>query len=211
MSITTTRTALYCYTMFSLASGIYQNYFGTPQLNVLLIGMEDVGKTTLLERLKVTQFSKKGTQTGVSTKMKRSLSCPAPPKYANAKVLQDDSDEIEEQGEDSFGSQSERPSSSSRRWLNDKQQSSLEDIEWSSREAAAAEVSEQPATEIPEQRNTSISEEEGGEVPDYNLKTGLKMLPLAKIRPTSEFLSFISKNNRVASWTACHACIVLGL
>lgn len=177
--------------MFSLASGIYQNYFGTPQLNVLLIGMEDVGKTTLLERLKVTQFSKKGTQqTTVSTKMKRSLSCPAPPKYANAKVLQDDDDD-EIEGEDSFGSQSERPSSSSRRWLNDKQQSSLEDVEWSSARGEA-QVSERAATtaEIPEQRPEPTHEGGGEEVPDYNLKAGLKMLPLTKIRPTSEFLNY---------------------
>mmetsp|Transcript_27244 Transcript_27244/g.38537 ORF Transcript_27244/g.38537 Transcript_27244/m.38537 type:complete len:411 (-) Transcript_27244:222-1454(-) len=45
--------------MFSLASGIYESYFAYPQLNVLLIGAEGVGKTTLLERLKVTEFTRK--------------------------------------------------------------------------------------------------------------------------------------------------------
>jgi len=45
--------------MFSLASGIYESYFAAPKLNVLVIGMEASGKTTLLERIKVTQFANK--------------------------------------------------------------------------------------------------------------------------------------------------------
>ncbi|GAX12781.1 hypothetical protein FisN_15Hh260 [Fistulifera solaris] len=46
--------------MFSLASGVYQTYMAPQQVNVLLVGASSVGKTTLLERIKVTQFQKQG-------------------------------------------------------------------------------------------------------------------------------------------------------
>jgi hypothetical protein len=44
--------------MFGLVTGVYQTYFGSPELHILLVGAEESGKTALLERLKVTQFSK---------------------------------------------------------------------------------------------------------------------------------------------------------
>jgi GTPase SAR1 family protein len=49
--------------MFSLVGGIYDAYFSPPKLNLLLVGAPYVGKTTVLERCKVTQFnrSKKAT------------------------------------------------------------------------------------------------------------------------------------------------------
>lgn len=45
--------------MFSLFEGVYDSYLAPTQLNVLVIGAPGVGKTTLLERLKVTQFPKR--------------------------------------------------------------------------------------------------------------------------------------------------------
>ena len=45
--------------MFSLVSGVYDNYFAPTQLNVLVVGASGTGKTALLERMKVTEFPKK--------------------------------------------------------------------------------------------------------------------------------------------------------
>jgi len=44
--------------MFSLVTGVYDAYLAPVQLNLLVVGGEGVGKTALLERLKVTQFTK---------------------------------------------------------------------------------------------------------------------------------------------------------
>mmetsp|Transcript_25833 Transcript_25833/g.53568 ORF Transcript_25833/g.53568 Transcript_25833/m.53568 type:complete len:576 (-) Transcript_25833:79-1806(-) len=45
--------------MFSLASGIYQSYFAPPKLSILIVGLDSSGKTSLLERIKVTQIDTK--------------------------------------------------------------------------------------------------------------------------------------------------------
>ena len=45
--------------MFGLASGLYQTYFAAPQIQILIVGESGVGKTALLERLKVTHFGHK--------------------------------------------------------------------------------------------------------------------------------------------------------
>ena len=42
--------------MFSLFNGIYDSYLAPSQLNLLVVGAPESGKTTLLERLKVTEF-----------------------------------------------------------------------------------------------------------------------------------------------------------
>ena len=47
--------------MFSLVSGVYDAYLAPTQLNLLVVGASGVGKTALLERLKVTQFTKNQT------------------------------------------------------------------------------------------------------------------------------------------------------
>ena len=44
--------------MFSLVSGVYNAYWAPQQLNLLVVGAKGVGKTALLERLKVTQFDR---------------------------------------------------------------------------------------------------------------------------------------------------------
>jgi len=51
--------------MFSLLSGVYESYFAAQQLNLLVVGAQGVGKTTILERLKVTEFSKVKTRVNV--------------------------------------------------------------------------------------------------------------------------------------------------
>ena len=43
--------------MFGLASGFYQNYFVPPEVSCLIIGIDGAGKTALLERVKVTDFT----------------------------------------------------------------------------------------------------------------------------------------------------------
>lgn len=43
--------------MFSLGAGLYQQYLSPTQINVLVIGIQSSGKTTVMERLKVTDFS----------------------------------------------------------------------------------------------------------------------------------------------------------
>jgi hypothetical protein len=58
-------------TMFGLVTGVYQSYFGAPQLHILLVGAEESGKTALLERLKVTQFSKTAPPTPLQTPQRR--------------------------------------------------------------------------------------------------------------------------------------------
>ena len=42
--------------MFTLASGFYENYLIPPEISLLIIGLDNSGKTALLERLKVTDF-----------------------------------------------------------------------------------------------------------------------------------------------------------
>jgi len=42
--------------MFSLLNGLYDNYLAPSQLNLLVVGAPESGKTTLLERLKVTDI-----------------------------------------------------------------------------------------------------------------------------------------------------------
>jgi GTPase SAR1 family protein len=45
--------------MFSLVNGVYESYWANPHLNVLVVGAQGVGKTTFLERVKVTQVRKR--------------------------------------------------------------------------------------------------------------------------------------------------------
>ena len=75
--------------MFGLAAGIYQSYFLPQQLSVLLIGEENTGKTTLLERIKVTQTSRK------TVARIKSFACPAPKKY-KAESMKQEEEVVEE-------------------------------------------------------------------------------------------------------------------
>jgi len=47
--------------MFGLASGLYQTYLIPPEVSILIVGCDDSGKSTLLERVKVTDFDSKET------------------------------------------------------------------------------------------------------------------------------------------------------
>lgn len=104
--------------MIELASGFYKNYLISPEVSILIIGLDDSGKTTLLERLKVTEFTGIGSSTGnkiilskpesqhgchsiVSetspeenghsvSRRRRLLACPAPKLYRNTKVDDED-------------------------------------------------------------------------------------------------------------------------
>lgn len=144
--------------MFSLATGVYESYFAAPQLNVLVIGCESVGKTALLERVKVTEFSTKAPKKNAGPKR---LSCPVPKRYSQA-VLDDDDDiyvNVESRGEvfESSACFVTHQTSS---------QESMEDVIF------------EPPIQAVEQENTSYEE--------FNVKPGHSMLPMIKIRPTSE-------------------------
>lgn len=45
--------------MFGLAAGFYQSYLKPPQVNIVFVGLDGAGKTALLERVKVTDFTPK--------------------------------------------------------------------------------------------------------------------------------------------------------
>jgi len=146
--------------MFSLATGLYTNYFGTPQLNVLLIGCESVGKTTLLERLKVTEFSPRSDPKPRT--VTRNLSCPGPGRYNRAK---------ENQEEVIAESSSERVDSS-QRWMD----ISLDSV---SNENIQEDTSSKAQAEGGDTAPNSLTDDV-----EYNLKKGQSMLPADKIRPT---------------------------
>jgi len=275
--------------MFSLASGIYESYFAYPQLNVLLIGAEGVGKTTLLERLKVTEFTRKspdakalasvGITTNRNSSIKtntntnntkinksnnnnnnnngttnsrnssghknknknnskstttRRLSCPAPSKYRNAAVADDDDEDSDDDGDDETTNQQQQqhqidsrlgdPQSDdqtqNKKWLNDKQQSSLEDIDFQQQQQPG--VTAVLPKQQQQQFNTSIPEERPGKdetnahqdqqnkaypLKQYDLKSGQKMLPLEKIRPTSG--QNLAKINNICG-AKCHVFDISG-
>lgn len=71
--------------MFGLASGIYQSYFTPPQINILLIGEEGTGKSSLCERIKVTQTSSK-----INTARLKAIACPAPKRYNSSNMIQEE-------------------------------------------------------------------------------------------------------------------------
>ncbi|KAL7530451.1 hypothetical protein ACHAXR_003507 [Thalassiosira sp. AJA248-18] len=64
--------------MFSLASGIYQSYFAPPKLSILIIGLDGSGKTSLVERVKVTD---------ISTRLEVGASSSLPASYAKGGAL----------------------------------------------------------------------------------------------------------------------------
>ncbi|CAJ1966614.1 unnamed protein product [Cylindrotheca closterium] len=73
--------------MFSLVNGVYDNYLAPVQINLLIVGPAGVGKTALLERLKVTQFPKR-------PRKQPSLSlAPLPPILEESFVPEDDDEE----------------------------------------------------------------------------------------------------------------------
>ena len=69
--------------MFSLVSGLYDTYLSPKELRVVLVGANGVGKTALLERLKVTDFSSIQSKASASTTM-TTTELPLPP----PKILQ---------------------------------------------------------------------------------------------------------------------------
>lgn len=143
--------------MFSLATGVYESYFASPQLNVLVIGCESAGKTALLERVKVTEFSTKAPPKNSGSKL---LSCPAPKRYSQAALDDNDMHVNADSSEEVFEPSARfvTPQISS--------QENMEDVIFESPVQALDEV------------NTRNEE--------FNVKPGHSMLPMVKIRPTSK-------------------------
>ena len=64
--------------MFSLVSGLYDTYLSPKELRVVLVGANGVGKTALLERLKVTDFSSIQSKASASSTMTTERPLPPP-------------------------------------------------------------------------------------------------------------------------------------
>lgn len=78
--------------MFSLVNGVYDNYLAPTQINLLVVGPSGVGKTALLERLKVTEFPKRPNQ-------QPSLSlAPLPPLLEESFVPEDEEEDESDGG-----------------------------------------------------------------------------------------------------------------
>lgn len=140
--------------MFSLLTGVYKNYLAAPELNVLIVGDVGVGKTTLLERLKVTQihYSKSSS----SSNRSRGLWCPAPKKYHSTN---NDSDNEEDDESSRPIVRPKRPS-----LTQPERRISLN------------------TTEVVAKTTTTTTAME--EETNYDQKDGSKMLPARLIRPT---------------------------
>jgi hypothetical protein len=156
--------------MFSLASGVYDSYFAAPQLNILVIGCESVGKTTLLERLKVTEFSTKPQKNNVGST--RRLTCPAPKRYSQTEV--DDNEEEMAMNVVGTSQLSSKPNGSSHVVT---QQSSIESLE-------------DVSLETPKQVQ-DLEPEIEEKFEEFNVKKGSSMLPMVKIRPTSTYFFLV--------------------
>jgi hypothetical protein len=52
--------------MFSLLNGVYDSYLAPTELNILVVGPPSVGKTTLLERMKVTRIPNRPTPADIT-------------------------------------------------------------------------------------------------------------------------------------------------
>mmetsp|Transcript_23453 Transcript_23453/g.25853 ORF Transcript_23453/g.25853 Transcript_23453/m.25853 type:complete len:306 (+) Transcript_23453:161-1078(+) len=169
--------------MFGLASGVYQNYIATQQLNVLLIGCEGVGKTSLLERLKVTQFSSrpnKKVPTKPQSTIKRNLSCPGPLRYNNSNNIKDDSDDEEDDAITDSSSERVQPS---QRWVHNNKE--VEDTIVTG--GTVASINDEDTATQESSSSTTTTTKDVPPVIDkkeYDLKSGYNMLPMNKIRPT---------------------------
>jgi GTPase SAR1 family protein len=216
--------------MYSLVSGVYSEYLAPQQLNLLVVGAQGVGKTTLLERIKVTQFDRtkkvvlstgatlpinifrgdrlleasttrgaapaatptpKTTQSSPAARgslqrrhTPRKLSawvCPAPPKYANAAVDDDADDTVHSVLPlKNDTPQPVLPSPLDQRSLTG---GSMESVELNGPTTTDVTTVVWPMTSS-STNTTTTTRLSLVSLPQYDLKPGVKMLPLLKIRPT---------------------------
>ena len=129
-----------------------------------------MGKTTLLERLKVTEFSTKPQKNNVGST--RRLTCPAPKRYSQTEV--DDNEEEMAMNVVGTSQLSSKPNGSSHVVT---QQSSIESLE-------------DVSLETPKQVQ-DLEPEIEEKFEEFNVKKGSSMLPMVKIRPTSTYFFLV--------------------
>ena len=75
--------------MFSLFNGVYDSYLAPTQLNLLVVGAPESGKTTLLERLKVTEIPSRPRKGSSSTKtVQQRIAADEPPLALKTALLE---------------------------------------------------------------------------------------------------------------------------
>eukprot|EP00531_Pseudo-nitzschia_arenysensis_P007617 CAMPEP_0116127654 /NCGR_PEP_ID=MMETSP0329-20121206/6951_1 /TAXON_ID=697910 /ORGANISM="Pseudo-nitzschia arenysensis, Strain B593" /LENGTH=462 /DNA_ID=CAMNT_0003621759 /DNA_START=265 /DNA_END=1653 /DNA_ORIENTATION=- len=73
--------------MFSLFNGIYDSYLAPTQLNLLVVGAPESGKTTLLERLKVTEIPSRPRKKNTNTAQQQ-IADDEPPETLKKAILE---------------------------------------------------------------------------------------------------------------------------
>jgi GTPase SAR1 family protein len=187
--------------MFSLVSGVYQSYWSPQQINLLIIGAVGSGKTSLLERIKVTEFDSYTKNSNALTEGK-----PLP-----VNILRGHKQQISthKKKKEKQAKKTKQPASNRRSWVcpspakyQQAQDDSSDDDDSDSDDI----IDHQEIPPIPEKltdRGNSLESVElnveddsvsAVTVPtkntaatapkEYDLKRNAKMLPLSKVRPT---------------------------
>lgn len=145
--------------MFSLISGIYKSIHQETKVSILLVGCDGAGKTTVLERCKVTDLKRKKPADKNSSKAPRRSSSNGSPNYQGASAANGNANSI------------------------DKQRHAFCPAPSYYRHTVVLDEEIVPSNNTPKQPKPSSIVKTN----DY-LREGAKMLPLHLIRPTGRYL-----------------------